>query len=368
AQEKSDNRRVASKSFRSTEASLNLPKSGASVRSRPRNGSDGDGGIGVGSGVAAKKAGGGTEGNSSAGEQREPVRGAVAGDSSKSVVESDGGDGEERASPREERGASDQSATGSLEGAGKRGGGEGEAGAAAAVAGQGGEDPDAMPPKPSRGSRSNPGGSGYNSNSNGGGGGADELAKISTRTRNKTAAKAAAIAVAARAAEEATAAATPKSAIPSTMSPLLPSAGPPLSAGKGADDGDSGTGTNRVTAASAAGAAAAAAGEAGTGQVSSLDGGAPIASTPAVGKKSNKTSAGSCVVKSEHGANVAARSEGSTSRRDETFEVRGWEQLSSVAVNPAPPGSYNSGSWRGRQRWWWRWRRHVCCRCCRRYF
>lgn len=316
AQQKSDNRRVATKPFRFTEASLNLPRSGASVvGSGPRNGSGG--GAGIADGVAPEKAGGGKESNSSAGEQCGPFPGAVGGDSSKSGVESDGGDGEERESPREERGASDQSAKGSLEGAGKGGGGEGEAAAAAAVAGQGGEDSDTMPLKPSHGSRSSSGGSGYNSNSSDGGG-ADGLAKISTRTRNKTAAKAAAVAEAARAAEEATAA-TPKNAVPPTLSPLPPSADLPLPAGKGADDGDSGTGVNRMTAASAAAV------EAGPGQVSSLDG-APIASTPAVSETSNKMSAGRCVVKSEPGENIASRSEGSSSRRGGTFEVRGWEQ------------------------------------------
>ncbi|CBJ28256.1 conserved unknown protein [Ectocarpus siliculosus] len=318
AQQKSDNRRVATKPFRFTEASLNLPRSGASVvGSGPRNGSGGGAGIGDGGGVAPEKDGGGKESNSSAGEQCGPFPGDVGGDSSKSGVESDGGDGEERESPREERGASDQSAMGSLEGAGKGGGGEGEAAASAAAASQGGEDSDTMPLKPSHDSRSSSGGSGYNSNSSDGGG-ADGLAKISTRTRNKTAAKAAAVAAAARAAEEATAA-TPKNDVPPTLSPLPPSADLPLPAGKGADDGDSGTGTNRMTAASGA------AGEARPGQVSSLDD-APIASTPAAGKISKKMSAGSCVVKSEPGENIASRSEGSSSRGDATFEIRGWEQ------------------------------------------
>ncbi|CAB1117965.1 unnamed protein product [Ectocarpus sp. CCAP 1310/34] len=307
---------VATKPFRFTEASLNLPRSGASVvGSGPRNGSGGGAEIGDGGGVAPQKAGDGKESNSSAGEQCRPFPGAVGGDSSKSGVESDGGDGEERESPREERVASDPSAMGSLEGAGKGGGGEGEA-AAVAVAGQGGEDSDTMPLRPSHGSRSGPGGSGYNSNSSDGGG-ADGLAKISTRTRNKTAAKAAVVAEAARAAQEATAA-TPKNAVPQSLSPLPPSADLPLPAGKGADDGASGTGTNRMTAASAA------AFEAGPGEVSSLDG-APIAYTPAVGKTSNNMSTVLCV-KSEPGENIASRSEGSSSRRDGTFEVRGWEQ------------------------------------------
>ncbi|CAM9330309.1 unnamed protein product [Ectocarpus sp. 4 AP-2014] len=222
-----DNRRVATKPFRFTEASLNLPRGGASVvGSDPRNGSGGGAGIGDGGGVAPEQAGGGKESNSSAGEQRGPFPGAVGGDSGKSGVESDGGDGEERESPREERGASDQLAMGSLEGAGKGGGEEGESAAAAAVAGQGGENSDTMPLKPSHGSRSGSGGSGYNSNSSDGGG-ADGLAKISTRTRNKTAAKVAAVAEAARPAEEATAA-TPTNAVPQTLSPLPPSADLPL--------------------------------------------------------------------------------------------------------------------------------------------
>ncbi|CAM9596860.1 unnamed protein product, partial [Ectocarpus sp. 13 AM-2016] len=53
AQQKSDNRGVATKPFRFTEASLNLPRSGASVVGRgPRKGSGGGAGIGDGGGVA----------------------------------------------------------------------------------------------------------------------------------------------------------------------------------------------------------------------------------------------------------------------------------------------------------------------------